>query len=146
MSVHFMSMSVDWATPDAVFDELDREFLFDCDPCILGGGMYFADPDLEQQDYGKGRNGLTNMWGDRTFVNPPYGREIGLWTARAVEMWKCSKTVVMLVPSRTDTIWWHRDIMQADEIRFIKGRLRFGSATNSAPFPGAVVVFRALPC
>ena len=128
MSVHFLSQSVDWATPRGVYDELDAEFHFNDDPCPL----YGAD----------GADGLSRQWGGATFVNPPYGRAIGAWTAKALAESKRGKTVVMLIPSRTDTIWWHRDIMQASEIRFIKGRLKFGNATNSAPFPSAVVVFR----
>ena len=129
MSVHFMSQSVDWATPKAVYDELDREFYFNDDPCPLFGV--------------DGTDGLARPWGTSTFVNPPYGRTIGLWTAKALRESFLGKTVVMLIPSRTDTIWWHRDVMCADEIRFVKGRLKFGEATNSAPFPSAIVVFRA---
>jgi site-specific DNA-methyltransferase (adenine-specific) len=134
MSVHFLSQSVDWATPKGVYDELDREFHFHYDPCLL----YDAD------DFALAIDGLTSDWHESTFVNPPYGRGIGLWTKKAVEEWHRGKTVVMLIPSRTDTIWWHRDIMQADEIRFIKGRLKFGDSVNSAPFPSAIVVFRAI--
>ena len=133
MSVHFLSQSVDWATPKGVYDELDREFHFDFDPCPLMA--------MDAIDYW---NGLTGDWKRSNFVNPPYGREIGKWTAKAVEEWKKGRTVVLLIPSRTDTIWWHRDIMSATEIRFIKGRLKFGDATNSAPFPSAVVVFRGM--
>ena len=132
MSVHFMSQSVEWATPKGVYDELDGEFHFNDDPCPLYG--------VESAD------GLAREWGNSTFVNPPYGRTISLWTSKAVREWRRGNIVVMLIPSRTDTIWWHRDIMQADEIRFIKGRLKFGNATNSAPFPSAVVVFRQNPC
>lgn len=83
--------------------------------------------------------------GGSTFCNPPYGREIGKWTRKAMKEAKLGKTVVLLVPSRTDTVWWHQimDFMEArDEIRFIKGRLKFGDAKNSAPFPSAVIVFR----
>lgn len=130
MSVHFMSQSVDWATPRAVYDELDREFHFNDDPCPLYG--------VNESD------GLGRAWGSSTFVNPPYGREIGRWTEKARYEASLGKTVVLLIPSRTDTIWWHRDVMTADEIRFIKGRLKFGDAVNSAPFPSAVVVFRGL--
>ena len=130
MSVHFMSQSVDWATPKAVYDELDREFRFNDDPCPLYGVF--------------GEDGLNRPWGTSTFVNPPYGREIGRWTEKARHEADLGKTVVLLVPSRTDTIWWHRDVMRADEIRFVKGRLKFGDAKNSAPFPSAVVVFRGL--
>ena len=132
MSVRFLSQSVDWSTPDHVYKDLDAEFHFDFDPCPL---------------YGKdnGPDGLSIEWGRSNFVNPPYGREIGKWTSKAVQEWHKGKTVVMLIPSRTDTKWWHNDIMIADEIRFIAGRLKFGGAVNNAPFPSAVVIFSGTP-
>jgi hypothetical protein len=71
-------------------------------------------------------------------MNPPYGRDIGKWMKKAYES---GATVVCLVPARTDTKWWH-DYAMKGKITFIKGRLKFGSALNSAPFPSAVVVFR----
>jgi len=143
MSVHFLSQSVDWATPKGVYDELNEEFHFTCDPCVLHGGVAFYD-ESDDEWHRTGDDGLNAEWGGATFVNPPYGRAIGAWTAKALSEYKQGKTVVMLIPSRTDTIWWHRDIMQADEIRFIKGRLKFGDSVNSAPFPSAVVVFRGI--
>ena len=77
------------------------------------------------------------------FVNPPYGRGIGQWVKKAYEEGcKENTTVVMLIPSRTDTKYWHDYVMKADEIRFVRGRIKFGDETNSAPFPSAVVVFR----
>ena len=76
-------------------------------------------------------------------MNPPYGRQIGLWTKKGKQEAALGKTVVMLIPSRTDTKWWHEDIMQADEIRFVKGRLKFGGVTKPAPFPSAIVIWRA---
>jgi hypothetical protein len=71
-------------------------------------------------------------------MNPPYGRDIGKWMKKASES---DATVVCLVPARTDTKWWH-DYAMKGEITFIRGRLKFGNAVNSAPFPSAVVVFR----
>ena len=129
MKVHYMSQSVDWATPEWLYDELDKEFHFNFDPCPL----YGAEGDSD---------GLTVPWGGATFCNPPYGRVIGAWTRKARLEAEQGKTVVLLIPSRTDTKWWHSDIMLADEIRFIKGRLKFGGSPNPAPFPSAVVVFR----
>ena len=123
-----MSQKVDWATPKAVYDELDGEFSFNFDPCPLGGVEFM--------------NGLEMEWGTSTFCNPPYGREIGKWTKKAVEEAGKGKTIVLLIPSRTDTRWWQNDIMKANEIRFIKGRLKFGNATNSAPFPSALAIFK----
>ena len=74
-------------------------------------------------------------------MNPPYGREIGKWVQKAYEESLVGALVVCLLPSRTDTKWFHNYVMKSTEIRFIKGRLKFGDATNSAPFPSCVVVF-----
>lgn len=76
-------------------------------------------------------------------MNPPYGREIGAWVRKAYETAKSGiGTVVCLVPARTDTAWWH-DFCAKGEVRFVRGRLKFGTAKASAPFPSAVVVFRS---
>jgi len=124
----FSSASVHWETPEALYRELDKEFHFDDDPCPL---------------YGEG--GLDRPWGKRIFMNPPYGREISKWL---LEAWKLSvvgnRIVVCLIPSRTDTKWWHEYVMKADEIRFLRGRLKFSGAKNSAPFPSAIAIFGSL--
>ena len=125
-NVHFMSQRLDWQTPRAVYDKLDKEFGFDFDPCP-------HNPTFD---------GLVIEWGKSNFVNPPYGREIPKWIKKGYEQSLLGKTVVFLIPSRTDTRWWHEYIMLADEIRFIKGRLRFRGAVNSAPFPSAIIVFK----
>jgi len=120
------SLSPHWATPKWLYDELDKEFHFDFDPCPLGGGV----------------DGLAIEWGKRNYINPPYGRFIGLWIERAFnESRMVGNLCVMLLPSRTDTKWWHDYVMRADEIRFIKGRLKFGDSKNSAPFPSCIVIF-----
>ena len=127
MNVHFSSQRLDWQTPDAVYDALDAEFNFDFDPC----------PHKPNFD------GLKLSWGYCNFVNPPYGREIGKWLAKGYREHKLfDKIVVFLIPSRTDTKWWHDYVMKADEIRFIRGRLRFKGAKYNAPFPSCIVVFR----
>lgn len=126
MSVHFSSQRMDWKTPKAVYQTLDAEFHFDHDPC----------PPNFQVD------GLTSEWGQSNFVNPPYGRELPKFIAKGYEEWLKGKTVVFLVPSRTDTRWWHDYCMKATEIRFIKERLKFDEHQNSAPFPSAIVIFR----
>ncbi|MFH1318495.1 MAG: DNA N-6-adenine-methyltransferase, partial [Candidatus Omnitrophota bacterium] len=74
-------------------------------------------------------------------VNPPYGKNIINWIKKGYEESKKGKTIVMLIPSRTDTKWWHEYVMKAKEIRFIKGRLKFGGSINSAPFPSCIIVF-----
>ncbi len=122
----FTSQKLDWKTPKAVYQVLDAEFQFDFDPCPTNPKF----------------NGLNIGWGNINYVNPPYGREIPKWIKKGFEEWQKGKTVVFLVPSRTDTKWWHDYIMKADEIRFIKGRLKFNDQKNSAPFPSAIVVFR----
>ena len=124
--VHFMSMRMDWKTPKAVYQTLDAEFGFDHDPC----------PPNFQVD------GLTSDWGGCNYVNPPYGRELSKFVAKGYEEWKKGKTVVFLIPSRTDTRWWHDYCMKATEIRFIKGRLKFDDQANPAPFPSAIVIFK----
>lgn len=126
MSVHFSSLRMDWKTPKAVYQVLDAEFQFDHDPC----------PPKPKVD------GLAESWGGVSFVNPPYGRALPLWIKKGYEEWQKGKTVVFLVPSRTDTRWWHEYCMKATEIRFIKGRLKFDDQENSAPFPSAIVIFK----
>ncbi len=125
LGVHFLSGSVHWATPKELLQSLDKEFRFEDDPCPL---------------FGEG--GLEREWGTTVFVNPPYGREIGAWLEKAYKESLKGKVIVCLIPSRTDTRWWHEYVMRASEIRFLRGRLRFGDAHNAAPFPSAIVVFR----
>jgi len=115
----------DWRTPISLYNELNKEFHFNFDPC----------PNNPEFD------GLSVEWGGRNFVNPPYGRTIGLWLKKGFEEWQKGKLVVFLIPSRTDTIWWHDFVMKATEIRFIEGRLKFSEYHNSAPFPSCIVVF-----
>tara|TARA_Y100000310_G_C20598894_1_gene771963 strand:+ start:179 stop:580 length:402 start_codon:yes stop_codon:yes gene_type:complete len=122
----FSSASGNWETPVELYEELDREFHFDFDPC----------PNNPTFD------GLNISWGKSNYVNPPYGRDVGKWIAKGIAEACLGKRVVFLLPSRTDTKWWHEFIMKADEIRFIKGRLKFSNHKNSAPFPSVVVVFR----
>jgi site-specific DNA-methyltransferase (adenine-specific) len=132
-SVHFSSATDEWATPLDTYRALDAEFHFTYDPCPLAS------------DDGLNVDGLASDWGDVTFCNPPYS-DIARWVKKAWAESQQGKTVVLLIPSRTDTRWWHDYCMKGAEIRFIKGRLRFGSATTSAPFPSCVVIFRtALP-
>lgn len=77
-------------------------------------------------------------------MNPPYGRDIKYWVQKAYEESLKGATVVCLIPARTDTTYWHKYIFgKADDIRFIKGRLKFGYSKNSAPFPSAVIVYKS---
>jgi phage N-6-adenine-methyltransferase len=130
--IHFSSKSVHWSTPRKLFEELNNEFHFDYDPCPL---RHNSSPLFG------GVDGLTVSWGKTTFCNPPYGRTIGKWIEKGYMEAQQGKVVVMLIPSRTDTAWWHDYVMKATEIRYIRGRLKFGDAKNSAPFPSAIVIF-----
>ncbi len=126
-----------WATPQDFFDNLNAEFDFDIDVCATPENAKCNKFFTEEQD------GLSQSWGGTCWCNPPYGREIGKWVSKAYASCKDDGvTVVMLLPARTDTKWFHEYIYHKAEIRFIKGRLKFGGATNSAPFPSMVVVFR----
>ena len=127
--VHFSSMTDEWNTPQSLFNQLDEEFHFDSDPCPV------ATNTIHKKDM------LGSDWGNVCFVNPPYSNLVH-WMKKAHKEWKKGKTVVMLIPSRTDTKWWHEYVMKADEIRFLRGRLKFSGHKNSAPFPSAIVVFK----
>ena len=124
--VHFMSLRSDWTTPEDFYIGLNKEFNFNFDPCPSNSSF----------------DGLNIDWEDRNFCNPPYGRQITAWIKKGYEESFKGKLVVFLIPSRTDTRWWHDYIMKADEIRFIKGRLKFGGSKNPAPFPSCIVVFQ----
>lgn len=135
LAVCFSSSSDEWPTPQWLFEQLNREFRFTLDPC--------STPDNAKCDrhYTMADNGLQREWGtESVFMNPPYSA-VEDWMARAFMASIEGATVVCLVPSRTDTAWWH-DYAMKGEIRFIRGRLKFGEATANAPFPSAIIIFR----
>ncbi|MFW3569959.1 DNA N-6-adenine-methyltransferase, partial [Staphylococcus caprae] len=138
MSVHFSSKSNEWYTPQYLFDELNEKYQFTLDPCASHENAkcdkYFTIED----------DGLTKDWSkDIVFMNPPYGRNIKHWIKKAYEESVKGATVVCLIPARTDTTYWHDYIFNnAYNIKFLKGRIKFGGAVNSAPFPSAIVVFK----
>ena len=136
MSVHFSSKTDLWSTPQATFDYLNDKFEFTLDPCAM------PDNAKCKKYYTKEDDGLSKSWaGEVVFMNPPYGREIGLWMKKAYEE-SINATVVCLVPARTDTKWWHDYVIGGmAQVEFIKGRLKFGDSKNSAPFPSAIVIF-----
>jgi len=136
ISVHFSSRTDLWATPRDFYAQLDQEFGFSLDVCALPENAKCARYYTPEDD------GLSQSWNGVCWMNPPYGREIGGWVEKAFSSALNGATVVCLLPARTDTRWWHSWVMLADEIRFIRGRLKFGESRNSAPFPSAVVVFR----
>ncbi len=135
--LHFSSKTNEWATPQTFFDKLNAEFHFTLDPCSTHENAKCGNHFTQEED------GLSRSWGGQiVFMNPPYGRELSKWIQKAYEeSQKPGTLVVCLIPSRTDTKYWHEYVMKAKEVRFIKGRLKFGGATNCAPFPSAVVIF-----
>lgn len=123
----FSSTSDSWATPQALLVGLNTEFGLTFDPCPLDGT----------------ENGLATLFTDwegrRVFCNPPYGRGVGEWLRRGLE----AEIAVFLLPARTDTRWFHEIVIpNAKQVRFIKGRLKFGKELHPAPFPSMVVIFR----
>ncbi len=142
MKVHYSSKSNEWATPQSFFDRLNAEFKFTLDPCSTDKNSKCA------KHFTKLQNGLSQDWrGERVFMNPPYGRGksgVGAWMRKAqTESAKINgPLVVALVPARTDTKWFHDYVaFYGYEIRFVKGRLKFGGGKNSAPFPSMLVIF-----
>jgi site-specific DNA-methyltransferase (adenine-specific) len=133
----FSSKTDLWETPQDLFDKLNNEFQFTLDVC--------ATPENAKCDkfYTEEQDGLKHPWKGTVWCNPPYGRGIGQWVRRALFASVSGSTVVMLLPARTDTKWFHDYIYKRNnvEIRFIRGRLKFGGSKNSAPFPSMVVVF-----
>jgi len=134
----FSSKDEVWATPQEFFDTLDEEFHFTLDPCALPSNakckkFYTPDDDGLQQDWG----------GNVVFCNPPYGRKVGAWIKKCYEeSLKPHTTVVALVFARTDTAWFHDYALDKAEIRFVRGRLKFGGQKNAAPAPSMVLIYR----
>lgn len=136
MDVHFSSKTNEWATPQDFFDRLDAEFNFTLDPCSDDSNAKCP------TYYTKEDDGLSKSWADEVvFMNPPYGRAIAEWVRKAYVESREGALVVALIPARTDTRYWHDYVMKSDEIRLVKGRLKFGDGRNSAPFPSAIVVW-----
>ncbi len=150
-NVHFSSQSSEWETPQALFDEYDRQYGFTLDVCAshenakcdfycTQEGTFFKGID---DRWGK-HDGLSMPWIDEIcWMNPPYGREIGAWVGKAASESKNGALVVALLPARTDTRWFHEWIYNKENvsIEFLKGRLKFGRSKNSAPFPSMICVF-----
>lgn len=136
LRVHFTSKTDEWPTPKNLFAILDKEFRFTLDPCSTDENAKCS------KHFTVRENGLSQDWKDEVvFMNPPYGRSIGMWMAKAYFSSRMGATVVCLVPARTDTAWWH-DFAMKGEIRLLRGRLQFEGAENAAPFPSAIVIFR----
>ena len=130
----FSSKTDLWETPQDLFDKYDAIYHFETDVCALSENAKckrFFTPEMD---------GLKQEWTGVCWCNPPYGRQIGKWVEKAV---KSSATVVMLLPARTDTKWFHDWCLPYGKIEFLRGRLKFGGCDNSAPFPSMIVVFEA---
>lgn len=134
----FTSTTAEWATPQAFFDELNAEFNFTLDPCATSENANCARYFTKEDD------GLAQSWsGERVFCNPPYGRDINKWVEKAHnEAVRGGAFVVMLIPARTDTRYFHDYIYGKHEIRFIRGRLHFNESKTAAPFPSMVVIMQ----
>lgn len=135
--IMFSSKKSDWETPQDFYDNLNDEFNFTLDPCAYPENAKCTKYFTVEQD------GLKQDWGGETvFCNPPYGRQIKDWVKKAYcESIKPDTVIVMLLPSRTDTACFHDYILPYAEIRFIRGRLKFGKSKNAAPFPSMVAIF-----
>lgn len=136
----YSSRSEEWPTPQAFFALLDREFRFTLDPCATRINAkchhYFS----------RKQNGLAQDWQrHRVFCNPPYGRDMRAWAHKCYEASCRGALVVLLAHARTDTRWFHEWVYgKAAEIRFVRGRLRFGDGRQSAPFPSLVAIYQPL--
>ena len=131
----FSSSTDMWATPPELYAALDEEFGFTLDACAVPENAKCPDYYTPEQD------GLAQPWPGRVWCNPPYGRDVWRWVKKASETAAGGGFVVMLLPARTDTRWFHDYIYHKAEVRFIRGRLKFGGCKNSAPFPSMVAVF-----
>ena len=132
----FSSKTDLWETPQDFFDKYDAIYHFETDVCALPENAKckrFFTPEMD---------GLKQEWTGVCWMNPPYGRQIGKWVRKAYEYARDNlATVVCLLPARTDTRWFHDYILPHAEVRFVKGRLKFGGAKENAPFPNMVVIF-----
>lgn len=137
----FSSEKDTWETPQDFFDKINEEFNFELDVCALDSSAKCKEYMTPEHD------ALSQSWvasnrRNVCWMNPPYGRQIKHWIKKAHEEAQKGATVVALLPARTDTRWFHDYIYNQYEIRFIKGRLKFGGASNSAPFPSMLVIFK----
>ena len=133
------SRSEEWETPQAIYDLLDKEFHFQLDPCATDENAKCDSYYTEEED------GLKQDWYKygSVFINPPYGKKTKDWVEKAYKESQKGCTVVMLIFIRSDTKWWHEWVIdKVDEIRMIQGRLTFGGAKNSSPWPSILLVYR----
>ena len=134
----YSSRSEEWSTPGDLFHLLDDEFHFTLDPCATAANAKC------EKFFTKQQNGLLEDWGTEiVFCNPPYGVQMRAWARKCHDAALGGATVVLLAHSRTDTRWFHDWVYcRAAEIRFVRGRLKFGDGKQSAPFPSLVAIFK----
>lgn len=134
----FSSNSEEWGTPQALFDELNQKYKFTLDPCATSENAKC------KKFFTKENDGLKQSWkNERVFCNPPYGKAIKFWIKKAdFEIKNGAKLIVLLIPARTDTKFFHEFIYKKHEIIFLKGRLHFNESKNSAPFPSMIVIMK----
>ena len=134
----FSSRSCEWETPQALFDELDKEFHFTLDPCSTDENA------KSSKNFTKEQDGLSQDWtGETVFCNPPYGKDIASWCKKCYQhSTGGGGTAVMLIHARTDTAWFHDWVYGIAELRFIRGRLHFNGSKWNAPFPSLIAVYR----
>lgn len=142
--VLFSSNTGEWGTPPELYEVLNKEFNFTLDPCTtidnpLGTDWYYT----------KEMDGLKQNWSGNVYINPPYGSTVTEWLEKGIQQLTNCYVIVYLLPARTDTRWFHKYIYNDEshdwqdwvkQVRFLKGRLKFGGAKNTAPFPSMVVV------
>lgn len=141
MAIHdslYSSRSEEWPTPQDFFNTLNEEFRFTLDPCATRTNRKCT------LHFSKRQDGLKQDWGKhRVFCNPPYGKTMRDWAQKCLKASQAGALVVLLAHARTDTRWFHDWVYgKADEIRFVRGRLRFGDGKQSAPFPSLVAIYR----
>lgn len=134
--VLFSNKKTDWETPQDFYNLLNQEFHFTCD--VAANDENYKNDNY----YTEKTNGLKQSWSGICWCNPPYGRDIGKWVQKAHQEAQRGVKTVMLIPARTDTKYFHEYIYKKYEIRFLKGRLKFGDSKNSAPFPSMLIIFQ----
>lgn len=136
--VMFSSKTDMWSTPQYFFDRLNEEYGFTIDVCATKENAKC------EKFFSPEEDGLKQSWKGMCWLNPPYGRQISKWVEKAYNESRFADcAVVALLPARVDTKWFHNFIYNKPGVRvqFVKGRLKFGDAKNSAPFPSMVVIF-----
>jgi len=134
------SKRIDWETPPEVFDPLNDEFGFTLD-------VASSDENKKcDMHFTLNEDGLLQPWeGETCWMNPPYGRVIKDWCAKAHREAHLGATVVGLVPARTDVKWFHEHVLGHAEVRFVKGRIKFVGGDSCAPFPSIIIIWRPPP-